>query len=235
MYRVVALLLCCTLLAVAAVVAAPAPFPRPGRARPWFDGWDKPVDPVGDCKFDRTGDSLTITIPGKGHELDILQGRLKAPRLLRDIEGDFIVQVRVRGNYRQEDLVKFGMLRQAGLLLWGSRSPLKYAQSAKAGQSGYRLCGECGSSAVQGGVIALKAGPPLQDAVTLCLTRRGSKVWMTANDDHGKTWRCNQGDFYQLHLAKKVKVGVFVEGTVEGTFQAVFDQFKLTPLDGKTR
>ena len=121
MHRPAALLLCAL---AGGLAAAPAPISRPSKETgPWFDGWDRPVDPLGDCKFARKGDRLTITVPGKGHQLDIVQGGLNAPRLLREVEGDFLVQVRVRGDYRPADLDKPGMLRQAGLVLLGSRSP----------------------------------------------------------------------------------------------------------------
>jgi regulation of enolase protein 1 (concanavalin A-like superfamily) len=235
MHRPAALLLCALVAGLAAtlaggLLAAPAPFPRPGRG-PWYDGWDRPVDPVGDCQFARKGGTLTITVPGKGHELDIFKGRLNAPRLLREVEGDFVVQVRVRGDYRPADLAKPGMLRQAGLVLIGSKFPLKYTQSARTGESGYRLCGELlNTSGLRGGLIDIKPGPPLRDVVTLRVRRRGDEVWMTAIDGDGKKWRCNEGVAYRLDLAKKVKVGVFAESTASGTFRATFDQFRLAPL-----
>ena len=64
MHRRAALLLSCALAAVV-VTAAPAPV-----ARPWFAGWGRPVDPAGDCQFDRQGDKLTIHVPGGGHGLE---------------------------------------------------------------------------------------------------------------------------------------------------------------------
>jgi hypothetical protein len=91
-----AVLLLCVALAVATVVATPAPFPSRGRlSGPWLDGWHKPVDLQEDCRFDRRGDKLTITVPGKGHEFAVAKGRLNAPRLQRDVEGDFVMEVRV--------------------------------------------------------------------------------------------------------------------------------------------
>jgi hypothetical protein len=63
------------------------------------------VDEKKDCGFNRKGGKLTITVPGRGHKLEYARdgGRCKlgadsaAPMLLREVEGDFTVSVRVAG------------------------------------------------------------------------------------------------------------------------------------------
>src|ERR1700722_16379001 len=109
MNRIAALLLGALLATLAS--AAPAPLPR---ADDWVSGWDKPV---GGCRFDRKGDKLTITVPGKGHALDVRGGRLGAPHILRDVEGDFVVEVRVGGTFKPTRGASGG--RRAGILLRG--------------------------------------------------------------------------------------------------------------------
>src|SRR4051794_6272305 len=101
-------------LFAAAVLAAPAPRPRP--PTPWVTGWDKPVDPSGDCRFDRDGDRLTISVPGKGHELNY-ERPMTAPQLLRDVEGDFDVQVRVTATFLPVNPLGVGGTRSACILL----------------------------------------------------------------------------------------------------------------------
>lgn len=83
LYVLIALLLAC------AALAAPAP-------QPLLPGWGKPVDPDKDCKFRRGKDSLTIEMPGGDHDYDTARKRLNAPRLVREFEGDFEIQVRIR-------------------------------------------------------------------------------------------------------------------------------------------
>jgi hypothetical protein len=48
-------------LAACAVLAAPAP----------KDNWERPIDPDHDCKFDMSGDTVTMELPGGDHELDL--------------------------------------------------------------------------------------------------------------------------------------------------------------------
>src|SRR4051812_31099083 len=83
----------------ALVVRAASAAPVPGE-KPFQTSWDPPTDPDGDCTFQRVEGKLTITLPGSDHDLGIERGRMNAPRLLRDVEGDFVVQVRVGGLFR---------------------------------------------------------------------------------------------------------------------------------------
>ena len=73
-----------------AVFAAPAP----------KSSWEC-IDPDHDCKFDVKKDgTVTIELPGGDHDLNPYRNRSNAPRLLRELEGDFVVQVRVSGSFR---------------------------------------------------------------------------------------------------------------------------------------
>jgi hypothetical protein len=77
------------LLAACAVLAAPAP-------EPFKSGWGNPEDPDKDCKIRRGGSVLSIDMPGTDHDYDPLRKRLNAPRILREIDGQFDLQVRIR-------------------------------------------------------------------------------------------------------------------------------------------
>jgi hypothetical protein len=82
-YILTALLLAC------AASAAPAP-------PPFVSRWGHPIDPDKDCKIMRDGGVLTIEMPGGDHDYDTARERLNAPRLVREFEGDFEIQVRIR-------------------------------------------------------------------------------------------------------------------------------------------
>lgn len=81
------------LLPASALLAAPAP-------DPFRSGWGTPVNPDRDCKIRHLGGGLTIEMPGTEHDYDPIRKRFNAPRLLRDIEGDFEIRVRVSINRR---------------------------------------------------------------------------------------------------------------------------------------
>lgn len=77
------------LLLVYAALAAPAPDPS-------AKGWGNPIDPDRDCKIRRDGSALNVEMPGIDHDYDPFRKRTNAPRILREIDGEFDLRVRVR-------------------------------------------------------------------------------------------------------------------------------------------
>lgn len=85
------------------------------------EGWRWIVDPNRDCRIHPDGDRLTIEVPGTLHDLSAEAGDMSAPRVLREIEGDFIAQVKVGGkltHWGDRTSQKFYAYHGGGLLLW---------------------------------------------------------------------------------------------------------------------
>jgi regulation of enolase protein 1 (concanavalin A-like superfamily) len=217
MPRIAALLLC----ALAALVATATPAPD----KPWVTGWEK-VDPKGDCKFEREGERLAITVPGEGHGVDDLD----APRLLREVEGDFVVEVRVTGEC--ESSKEADGLRGAGILILGSEEDITltlelpgrtYDGQARAW---VRAVMRCPRSPGICWVHRLKPAPTSQRSMYLCLARRRDTWRMSYSEDH-KKWT-DLDTQWKVKLPRKLKVGVLAAATAEGAFKAVFDNFMLS-------
>lgn len=225
MPRIAALLLC----ALAALVASATPAPEP---TPWVTGWDKPVDPKGDCKFERKGDRLTIFVPGKDHEFNYGPTRrsLNGPRLLRDVEGDFVVEVLVSGDNWEPGSKRS---RGAGLVVMDEKEPIgtlefqgrphpdEHEKQGWEIRSEIYPDGSVTTSFDYGPII-----PPLGYA-SLRLERRGDKWRASFRKDH-KEWKELPTLTLNRNVPRKLKVGVFAEANVEGEFKVVFDHFKLS-------
>ena len=63
-------------------------------------GWGLAIDPDKDCQFQAEVDKLTVKVPGTRHDLHPESGRLNAPRVMREVEGDFAVRVKVVGEFK---------------------------------------------------------------------------------------------------------------------------------------
>lgn len=103
--------------------AGDGPAPRPAGVDREPTLWGELVNPDRDCKtaLDREGRRATITVPGTPHLLSAEIGRMNAPRLLRDVRGDFAARVRVRGTGRPSGAptaAEYYPFHGAGLLLW---------------------------------------------------------------------------------------------------------------------
>jgi serine/threonine protein kinase/regulation of enolase protein 1 (concanavalin A-like superfamily) len=72
---------------------------RDARLVPENPHWGDAIDPDRDSQFDLVSHerTLRIAIPGKSHILSAEIGRVNAPRVLREIKGDFDITVRVAG------------------------------------------------------------------------------------------------------------------------------------------
>jgi hypothetical protein len=77
--------------------------------------------------------------------------------------------------------------------------------------------------------------PPEEGPAYLRLERRGDWLTLLVSED-GKAWQRAQGpfSFRGFQIPQRLKIGVVAEATAEATFKAVFDNFKLTPLSGKS-
>src|SRR5215212_3451905 len=60
-------------------------------------GWGAVADPDEDCHVAIEGKRVSITVPGTSHEFAAELERWNAPRIMQDVHGDFIAEVKVCG------------------------------------------------------------------------------------------------------------------------------------------
>jgi regulation of enolase protein 1 (concanavalin A-like superfamily) len=199
--------------------------------KPFETGWDKPVDPDGDCKFLRDKGVLTIEVPGKDHDLAIERKLMNSPRLLRDVEGDFVAQVRVSGTFvpstdstSTERIPFVG----AGLVLMASDKTYVRLERATLRRDGetktyanweLREDGEW----VLAGDATVR---PLEDKPTYVrLERKGNKLLASVSHDGKEWWELKP---LEVKLPAKLKLGLAAGTTSTEPFKPRYDQFKLT-------
>jgi hypothetical protein len=229
------------------VLAAPVPKPKEWRFAP---GLDRPIDPDKDCKFTLGKGALAIEVPGKPHDIDPARKRDNAPRVLRPVEGDLRIEVRVSGDFRISEASSV-----AGVAPGAGGGLLVMADERR----GECLRLEFGMTRDQG--RALRPYILLKDTVS------GRAIHLTSNDPKGEGWaypgqatkaflklelrhhkggcriRCFDSldgkkwarwsateNSYYGGVPKKLKVGVAASSTSTRSCKLTFDRFKLTPL-----
>jgi regulation of enolase protein 1 (concanavalin A-like superfamily) len=207
-----------------ALAGDPDPEPNPFAA-----GWDKPTDPDKDCTFKKEKGGLTITVPGKDHDLAIERKLMNTPRLLRTVEGDFVAEVRVSGKFVPSD----GSTTSeripfvgAGLVLMADDNT--YVRLERAALRRGEVQTYANWELRKDGVWQLRGRAdirPLKEKATyLRLERKGDKLLASVSED-GKEW--SDLDPLELKLPAKLKLGVAAGTTSTEKFAPHYDRFRL--------
>ncbi len=154
--------------------------------------WGDFVDPDGDCHLDldKHDCRVRITTPGTTHILSAEFGRLNAPRLLREVKGDFDVAVRVAGTSHpggKATTTVYSPFHGAGILVWqdeGNYVRLEIASDVQHGKPRPYVNFEYRKD----GALALSSGLNNSDGSNqLRLKRRGDDIVASFGPD-GLRW-----------------------------------------------
>jgi RNA polymerase sigma factor (sigma-70 family) len=204
-------------------------------ARRILKGWGEVIDPDGDCTIDLKDGRLTIRVPGRLHGLDAEVNKLNAPRVLREIEGDFIADLKVDGAIKpagpstSPNALPF---LGAGLVLWsdeGNYIRLERAVILRGDQlMSYALFEERRDRrrVPPGGGI----GVPDGTATVLRLERKGNQVTAQVGPD-GLQWRAFPPRI--VRMPARVKLGVAAISSSGAPFTFSLEGFRVFRLDPK--
>jgi regulation of enolase protein 1 (concanavalin A-like superfamily) len=213
-----------------ALIPARVAMPGDRSEAPEIKGWGRAIDPDGDCKFAVEDGRVTIGIPGKVHALSAERGQTNAPRILRDVNGDFIAQVKVSGvsTPRSDSLVpERRPFQAAGLLLWlddGTYIRLEragmilddrgvtYANFELRSDRRFERIGDASEHPLGG------------EETYLRLERRGVKLLASVSPD-GKQWTPLRPIL--VELPDRVRVGVAATHNTSSPFEPRFEGFKV--------
>jgi regulation of enolase protein 1 (concanavalin A-like superfamily) len=218
------------------VVAPPVVVKRPDQTPPGlpFDvGWDKPIDPDHDCKFLAGKNTLTVELPAKDHDLGAERGVMNAPRLLRDVAGDFTAQVRVGG-----DFSPVGPSTAAGhvpfvgaglVVMVDDRTYLRLERAAAVYNGADKASPYVNLEWRVDGKIAPLVGtrPPIaEDKPTYLRLQRGNGQLLASVSQDGQKWSALPS--LGLPLPSTVKVGLAAGTSSSAPFRPLYDAFQLT-------
>ncbi len=169
-------------------------------------------------------------MPNKRHDLTPFSRLFNVPRVVRQIEGDFEVQVKVAGDFKPVGPAERPVdepANGAGLIVVGEGEQhvildrkvfIRKGTTFTSVELGQR--GEGGNRGKR--YRQLGPGTPY-----LRLARKGNQFLASVSSD-GKEWQAL--DPLESHLPDRVKVGVVAINTSKEPFSVTFSEFK---LDGK--
>jgi regulation of enolase protein 1 (concanavalin A-like superfamily) len=192
-----------------------------------IEGWGAVVDPDGDCKVQLQEGQLGIEVPDRWHDLSFEWDKMNAPRVLSDVEGDFRIQVKVRGEVHPvgtstnpESTPFCG----AGLLVWhDERNYIRLERASLVDGEWYR---PYLNFEVRRDGRPVPA-PPLSLGdlpVTLRIERRGQTITGWVSYD-GAEW--TKAGEREVTYPARIKIGVVAVSTSRRVFSPVFQGLRL--------
>jgi regulation of enolase protein 1 (concanavalin A-like superfamily) len=202
-----------------------------------IETWGSLAGIPGDCQFLVEGTSLTIGIPGVLHVLSPELNVRNSPRLLTDVRGDFVAQVKVEGRILPgiQPLPKLPFTYQgAGLLLWvDDNNYLRLERSSSYFTAeGKRLHQVMLELCRDGKTVPAQTRDVRENDLILKFDRRGSEVRCSYSPDDGRTWL--EMKRQAVNFPSGVSVGVSASNASPKPFAARLDGFTLSGPAAKT-
>lgn len=200
-----------------------------------LEGWGEVVDPKGDCQVTLKGGRLTIVVPETLHDLAAEYGQADAPRVLREVEGDFVAEVKSVG-----DLTHFGKTTStryvayhgAGLVLWIDGKNYARLERAAIARDGvpihYADFAIRKEAKVDGTPNRMPSGP-----MNLRLERKGNTLSATARSE-GQEPVAFKREFQFETMPRTVRVGVVAVNTSDVPLVAEFESLSIQPVQPET-
>ena len=191
-------------------------------------GWGKVTDPDGDCEIKATDGGVSLKLPGSPHDFAAELQLQNSPRVLASMEGDFIAEVKVSGEFKPGETSKIEGRRAyqgAGLLLVKDKSNYislhrgsVYLDDHVRHYANFELR-QNGEMAVSLFEIEIPDGDTY-----LRLERRGDRVFGSASSD-GVQWKTY--DPITLKLPKVVEFGVLGVNSSDVPMKVAFQDLEI--------
>jgi regulation of enolase protein 1 (concanavalin A-like superfamily) len=174
-------------------------------------GWGVPIDPLKECEFTAGMNRLSMKIIGSDHQKMVERWNVNAPRIMREVEGDFTLTVKVVGEFRpggKSTNVKAVPWHGAGIIVWNDVDNyirLERAASNRNGKISPYVNFEEFSGGTRGGSNSegMKEGD-----CWLRMDRRGSKILGGISFD-GTTWK----ELKPIEIVWPTKLSVGLQAT----------------------
>lgn len=187
-------------------------------------GWGQVENPDGTCQISAHNGQVTFTLPGPNHDLWPVGGKVNAPRILHEVEGNFTVEVKVASSVKPEN----GFFRAGTLLIWQDEMNMIRLDSACAHRGRQTHDFFCYLHVFKDGrrLVNEQLRPLKEQPTNLRLTRRDTRIVASFSQDDGQTWKTFREK--RLELPQKLKVGVAALNVTKSPFTISFQDFKIS-------
>jgi len=175
-------------------------------------GWGQVLDPVGNCSFDFADGKFTIKVPGEYFDLWPGQGKVNAPLVLQEVEGDFSVEVAIaevekpRRDTRLPGLAGSASFHAGSLVIWHDAKNFVRFDRTSMDRMGQPIT-SCYLHVFKDGERVAEVAPLVMERPTsLRLVRKGNRFTAAYSQDGGKNWRSLPDQ--KIDLPARLKAGI---------------------------
>jgi len=175
-------------------------------------GWGLVIDPVGDCSFSHEAGQFTIKIPGAYHDLWPGSGKVNAPLVLQEVEGDFSVTValtridKAERDTRIAGLAGTTSFHAGSLVIWQDAKNFVRFDRTQMDRNGQPVT-SCYLHVFKDAARVVETSTLVPDKPTqLRLTRKANALTAAYSQDGGKSWTDLAPQ--KIDLPAKLKAGV---------------------------
>jgi regulation of enolase protein 1 (concanavalin A-like superfamily) len=217
-------------LALGTVRTRVAGTPEPEPTGKELPGGGLAIDPDNDCQFRPGNASLALQVPGTLHDLNPDTGKLNAPRVLTTVNGDFIVRVKVSGDFQpggKSTNPRGVPYNGAGILVWSdSDNFIRLERSAmlRGGQVRTSVAFEEREGGYRGAVHNEASRP---GTAWLSMGRKGSRIFGAISFD-GTSWHPLKP--IDTVWPAKLKVGLVAVNSSSQPLNVQFEDFTLNTV-----
>jgi regulation of enolase protein 1 (concanavalin A-like superfamily) len=191
--------------------------------------WGDAIDPDGDCRVVVEPTRVRIFVPGKPHILSAEIHGMNAPRILREVRGDFDARVSVAGVFHPAGRSTFkaypSPYHGAGILLWQDEENYVRLEIAADVQRG-KIRPYVNFEYRKDGTLAVSNGLKNDDSSShLRLRRRGEEIYAAFGPD-GVRWTSFPPLVVKIN--DRLKIGVTAINTATRPLEAQLDGFEVS-------
>jgi regulation of enolase protein 1 (concanavalin A-like superfamily) len=190
--------------------------------------WGDLIDPDNDCKVQDQGGALLVEIPGTLHDLNADIDKFNAPRVVREVTGDFSVTVKVAGQFQpgpQSTKPRTFPYNGVGIFVWQDSDNYIFLGRAAMLRNNNKVSAMAAFEEREWGARAAVNNRGIDTGdVFLRLERRGNRILGYTSKD-GASW--TRLDPMETTYPGTLKVGLYAVNTSSSPLAVRFEQFSL--------
>lgn len=192
-------------------------------------GWGVAIDPYKDGEFvpEGEGKRLTVKLTGSEHQKPVPKQLLYIPRVVREVEGDFVITVKIVGEFKpggKSTHPKNLPFNGAGILIWSDPENMIRIERA-AVRRGPRISTYVNFEEFEGGSVAASHNEVMKGGdCWVRAERQGSRIQASISFD-GKTWKNLKA--IQTVYPEKLKIGLATSSSSGIPFTVTFEEFEV--------